>query len=651
MDPAFLKIFCFGKAGFNTTEGCLMGMGMGMGFGRMSRMAFEGENEPKVKISKELVFRSLKYFIPYWKHITAVFITITISSILGLVPPILVKNIIDNALPNKNLKLLGMLILASFCATLILSLLGVLENFLNTWVSRYIIYDMKNQMYKHLEYMSMKFFSTEKPGDIITRITSDIGGIQNVFNGTVVNLLRNALVLVTTAVALISMNWKLAILGMFIIPLFIIPTKKVGKVRWRIAMQTQQKTAELNQIIQETLSISGSILVKIFTKEKDEYEKFKKINLESTKLQIKEAMAGRWFGMVINLFTTMGPMFIYFYGGYLYIKGEISVGAIIAFVTLLNRLYGPVGQLSNIHVELTRSMALFQRIFDYFDKKHDIVDSPDAKPLPNIKGDIKFENVCFSYTGEQQTLKDISFTAPSGKMVALVGPSGAGKTTITNLIPRLYDADSGVISIDGIDIKKITIESLRSQIGVVTQDTYLFNGTIKENLLYAKSDATDEELVEACKAAYIHDFIMSLPQGYDTLVGNRGIKLSGGEKQRISIARVILKNPRIIIMDEATSSLDTVSESLIQMAIKPLLKNRTSIVIAHRLSTIIAADMILVVENGRIVEQGTHEQLLENNGLYKQLYDKQFKVRAQVEEASPEQGNESPDDEALLSFV
>jgi len=608
-----------------------MGMGFGgpppMGFGRHGLGKMKELDEVKVKVSGKMLARIGKYFIPYWKQMILVFLILIATSLLGLVPPVLVQKIIDEALPDKNITLLSILILVSLGSTFIIGLLGVLQSYLNSYISRYIIYDMKNQMYKHLQGMSLRFFSTVKQGEIITRMTSDIDGIQGVFSGTIVNFISNLFIIISTAALLISMNWKLAIAGMIVIPLFIAPTRKVGKVRWKIAMQTQEKIAKQNHIVQETLSISGSILMKIFTKEKEEYNNYKKVNLDSTKLQIKESMAGRWFMMVISIFTSIGPMIIYFFGGYLFIKGEVTVGEIIAFVTLLNRLYGPVNQITNIYVDITRSMALFQRIFDYFDQKQDVTDQPEAKEISSITGNIEFENVCFSYNKSKITLKNISFTAPSGKMIALVGPSGAGKTTITNLIPRLYDYDSGNIKIDGIDIRKFTLNSLRSHIGIVTQDTYLFNGTVKENLLYARSDATDEEIIEACKAAYIHDFIMTLPQGYDTLVGNRGIKLSGGEKQRISIARVILKNPQIIIMDEATSSLDTMSEYYIQKAIKPLLKNRTSIVIAHRLSTIMAADKILVIKDGEIVESGKHEELLQNGGLYKELYDKQFKVK------------------------
>ena len=551
----------------------------GMGFGRMR---FQDENLVRPEVTKDMLLRILRYFTPYWKQILIVILALLATSVLGLVPPLIIRNIIDNALPNKNLILLTKLALASLIVTIISGLISVGENYLNSWISNHIIYDIKNELYNHLEYMSLNFFSTVKPGEIITRMTSDVGGIRSVFSGTLVSTLQNVLVLITTAIALISMNWKLAILGMFIIPSFVFPTRKVGKVRWKIASETQKKITELNELIQETLSISGSTLMKIFTKEEECYENFTQINKEVTRLNIRESLAGRWFHMVIRIFTTIGPLIIYFYGGYLFIKDEITVGAIIAFVAMLNRLYGPVSRLSNIHIDITRSLTLFDRIFDYLDKKQEITDAPDAVDLPPIMGRVEFEDVDFSYNERQQTLKNINFSVEPGTMVALVGPSGAGKTTITNLIPRLYDINSGSIKIDGIDIRDVTLKSLRSQIGTVMQDPYIFNGTINENLLFAKTDASEEEIINACKAAYIHDFITSLPEEYETVVGNRGVKLSGGEKQRLSIAQMILNNPRIIILDEATSALDSVSESLIQKALEPILKERTSFVIAHR---------------------------------------------------------------------
>jgi len=442
-----------------------------------------------------------------------------------------------------------------------------------------------------------------------------------------VNALSSTFVLFSTAIVLVTINWKLALVGMIILPTFILPTRKVGKMRWKIATQSQEKISDLNQIIQETFSISGAILTKIFTKENDEYQKFEHMNEEVANLEIRESIVGRWFRMTITTFISIGPMLIYFYGGYLFIQGEISIGSIIAFVALLGRLYMPVSQLSNIHIDVTRSLALFTRIFEYFDQKLEIQDHPNATSIDKIKGKVVFEKVHFAYNSEVEVLQDISFSVAPGTMVALVGPSGSGKTTITNLIPRLYDVIDGSIKIDDQDIRDVTLESLRTQIGIVMQEPYLFNDTLEENLRYGKSNATQEEIINACKAAYIHDFIMTLPEKYKTVVGNRGIKLSGGEKQRVSIARVILKNPRIIILDEATSSLDSVSEEYIQKAMVPLLSDRTSFVIAHRLSTILASDQIIVLEDGIVAELGKHEELINKEGLYKHLYETQFKLQ------------------------
>ncbi|WP_257131620.1 MULTISPECIES: ABC transporter ATP-binding protein [unclassified Bacillus (in: firmicutes)] len=603
------------------------GGGPPMGPHGFGRMRFD-ENAQKPNITKALLLRIGKYFMPYWKQTLLVVLILLVTSVLGILPPIIIQHIVDTALPNKNLSLLVYLVLASLSTTIISGLLGVWQNYLNAYVAQNIIYDMRNQMYVHLQQMPLQFYSNVKQGEVITRMTADISGVKAVFDSTIVSFANNLFILISTAVTLLVMNWKLGILGLIIVPLFILPTRKMGSVRWSIAKQTQEKTSEQNHIIQETLSISGYLLMKLFTKEKREFKTFDEINVQSTTLKIKESMAGRWFMMILSTFTSIGPMLIYLYGGYLYFQGEITIGAIISFVALLGRLYGPVSQLTNLYVNITSSVALFERIFEYFDMKLTIKDRDNAVEMNVMNLDIEFEDVSFNYQKDKTALRNISFNAPSGTMTALVGPSGAGKTTITNLIPRLYDMTSGSIKIGGRDIREFTIQSLRSHIGLVTQDSYLFNGTIKENLLYAKDDASGEEIIEACKAAYIHDFIMELPNGYDTVVGNRGIKLSGGEKQRLSIARVLLKNPEIIILDEATSSLDTLSEFYIQSAIQGLLKNKTSIVIAHRLSTIMAADHIIVLQDGEIVEEGKHEELLMENGLYKELYKKQFGKKA-----------------------
>jgi len=584
------------------------------------------ETKEKPNISRQMLKRIAKYFLPYWKLLILLAISIIITSILGLLPAVFIKNIIDTALPQKNINLLIILIILSFAAIMFSGLVTVGQNYLNSWIAKYIMYDLRNSMFNHIQHMAIRFFSNVKTGEITSLMNNDIGGIETIFSSTFVQILQNVFIFAITAAMMFYTNWKLAVVGMLLLPLFIIPTRKVGKVRWKIAAQTQDKLADLNTIMHETLNISGTMLVKLFTREKHQEEKFEKINKEATKLQIKESLAGRWFFMAISTVVAIGPMIIYLVGGIMLIKySDITIGSIVMFVALLGRLYGPVTSFANISVDITRSLALFERIFKYFEMKQEIADKPEAIKLKKVDGFIKFNDVCFSYNEKMQTLKDINIDIKSGQLVAFVGSSGAGKTTITYLLPRFYDVNSGSITIDGHDIRDVSIESLRKQIGMVTQDTYLFNDSIRQNLLFSNPRAIEAEIFNVCKTANIHDMISALPDGYDTIVGDRGIKLSGGEKQRIAIARVLLKNPRIVILDEATSALDSVSESLIQSAIEPLLRGRTSLVIAHRLSTIMAADCIYVVEGGRIVEMGTNKQLLALNGVYKTLCDKQFK--------------------------
>ncbi len=579
-------------------------------------------------VSKELILRILGYLKPYWLQFTLVFLAILLSSVVGLFPSIITGRIVDQALGGKDLQLLIKLLILAFVTVAASQIIGVLESYINSWISRRIIFDMKNQMYDHLQHMPHAFFTTEKQGDIITRMNTDISGVSTVISGTLTSIVSNIATVVTTLVALFSMSWQLALVGIVVIPLLVIPTKAVGKTRWKLASQSQAKADEMNQLINETLSVSGSMLVKLFTREKEEYDRFVKVNEEVTQLSLKETRSGSWFRVAMGMFTQIGPLLIYFAGGYFIINNldtTLTVGTITATVALINRLYRPVESLLNIGVDFTRSLALFTRIFDYFDKVPAIV-SPENGKKPDVKdADIKYDHVSFSYIPEKPLLKDINFTVPGGTMYAVVGPSGSGKSTVVNFLPRLYDVDGGSVSIGGVDVRDFDLQYLRDCIGVVTQETYLFNGTIKENLLYARESATDEEIENACKIANIHDYIVSQPDGYDTIVGNRGLKLSGGEKQRISIARVILKDPKILILDEATSALDSISESSIQDALEHMMQGRTSIVIAHRLTTILKADKILVVKDGTIAEQGTHDELLALGGVYRELYETQFR--------------------------
>ena len=601
----------------------------------------EEEKSNMPKVTKELLVRILSYLKPYWLQFLFVFIAILLSATVGLLPSIITGKIVDQALVGKDMALLIKLLVAAFAALTVSQAIGVLESYINAWISQRIIFDMKNQMYNHLQYMPHSFFTTEKQGDIITRMNTDISGVSNVISGTLSRIVSNIATVITTLIALFSMSAPLALVGIVVIPLLILPTKTAGKTRWKLLTESQAKNDELNQVINETLSVSGSMLVKIFTREKQEYENFVKVNKEVTDISLKEQRSGKWFGMLMGMFTQVGPLLIYFAGGYFIISkmdSSLTVGTITATVALINRLYRPVESLLNLQVDFTRSLALFTRIFDYFDRENTIV-SPENGLKPDVTDQpIVYDHVKFSYTPDKELLKDINFTVPGGKMYAIVGPSGSGKSTVVNLIPRLYDVDGGRVTVAGTDVRDFNLEYLRKCIGVVTQETYLFNGTILENLRYAKDDATEAEIEEACRIANIHDFIVAQPDGYNTEVGNRGLKLSGGEKQRISIARVILKDPKILILDEATSALDSISENSIQDALEAMMKGRTSIVIAHRLSTILKADCILVVKDGIIAEQGTHEELLAMNGTYRELYETQF--RKAIEYESGNRGDE-----------
>ena len=584
----------------------------------------EKANQPKV--TWPLIKRIFSYLRPYWKQMLLVMTALFISSSFSLAPSILTGKIIDEGLIGRDMQALIFYIALSLAVTLGANLIGVLESYLNTWIAQHITFDMRNKMYRHLQQMSQSFFTSNNQGDIITRMTSDIGGVQRVITDTLSSILSNSTTLIVALIAMYQKDWRLATLGVMIVPLFTIPTRKAGKTRWTLTREAQACNDEINGILNETLSVSGQLLVKLFGKEDEEYGKYQTVNKKMIALNIKESMAGRWFRVALSTFASIGPMLLYLVGGMLIMQDDTSltVGDITVFVALLGRMYGPVNQLLNIQVDWIRSMALFTRIFEYYDMPIEIQNAPDAQTPKEAHGAVEFANVGFSYDGERQILHDINFSLPRGKSVAIVGPSGSGKSTIINLIPRLYDVQSGSVLFDGIDVRKLDLSFLRKNVGIVSQETYLFNGSIRDNLLYAKPDATEAELVEACQKANIYDFISRQETGLDTIVGNRGLKLSGGEKQRISIARVLLKNPALLIFDEATSALDSISESKIQEAIDPLIKTRTSILIAHRLSTILAADEILVVKDGEIVERGRHQDLVGRGGVYSELYNTQF---------------------------
>lgn len=598
------------------------------GITKRSGWGFLSEKEKinRPKITRELLLRIGSYLKPYWKQMLLVVATILMSSVLSIMPAVLTGRIIDEGLIGRDLNLLVRLLLISLAVTLGANLIGVLESYLNTWIGQHITYDMRNSMYRHLQSMPHQFFTTNHPGEIITRMTSDISGVQQLITGTLTGILSNIITLGVSLVAMYQKNWILATISIIIVPFFTLPTKRVGKARWSLTREAQARNDEVNGILNETLSVSGQLLVKLFNREEAEITRYEVANHQMIRLNIRERMAGRWFRVILGTFASIGPMLIYLVGGLLIIRygSDLSVGDITVLVALLSRMYSPVNSLMGIQVDWIRSMALFTRIFEYFDLPVDIASDQNAVVPHSAQGNINFSHVDFAYEPDRPILRDVSFSLESGKSIAIVGPSGSGKSTISNLIPRLYDVSKGSITFDGIDVRKLDLGWLRQNVAIVTQETYLFNGTIRDNLLYAKPMAMEDELVSACIKANIYDFISKQPIGFDTLVGNRGLKLSGGEKQRISIARALLKDPAVLIFDEATSSLDSISEQLIQKAIDPLISTRTSIIIAHRLSTILAADEILVMKEGRIAERGTHTDLLEAGGGYTELYETQF---------------------------
>ncbi len=590
----------------------------------------EHEKNKSPEITLPLLKRIFSFLLPYKKELFGVFIVILISSVLGVIPSVLTGRIIDDGLIGKNFEILIRLVIMAVILVIFSNAVTLFEAYLNARIAQGVTYDMKNKLYSHLQNMSYGFFMNRRQGEIITRMTEDVTGVQNVISQTLTKALKNIGTITITAITLFKTNWILALMGFIFVPLFMIPTKLAGRKRWKIAREIQSNYDESNQILNETLGISGQMLVKLFNREEEEYTKFEKINREVYKLGIKELLTGKFFFITINIYSNCLPLLVYLVGGILMMKYQIgpkvTVGELSIIVTLLTRIHHPLDELLNLNVDITRSLALFERIFEYFDIEPGIKDEPDAIKVGRLHGDIEFKNVSFCYDEDQQILHNINFTIHTGETFALVGSSGAGKSTLITLLPRLYDVSSGGITIDGIDIRNMTQKSLRENIGMVTQDTYLFNASILENLRYANKNASFEEIVEACKRANIHDFIDSLPEKYDTLVGNRGLRLSGGEKQRISIARVILKDPPIIILDEATSSLDSISENHIQKAIQPLLKNRTALVVAHRLSTIISSDEIAVIENGTIASMGTHENLIKASDTYRKFFETQFRV-------------------------
>ncbi len=552
---------------------------------------------------------------------------ILVTAALGVAPAFLTKAIINKALLPHDLHLLWILVLVMIAVPVISSAIGVGQTYVTTVVGQHVMQDLRNRLYEHLQAMSLRFFTGARTGDLQSRLQNDVGGVQSVVTNTVSSVLSNLATVLSTVIAMVLLSWQLTLLSLAVVPVFVYLTWRVGRARRAISKETQESLAELTTMTEETLSVSGILLAKVFDRRRDAIERYRAENRRLAQLQVRQQMVGRSFFALIQTFFAASPALIYLVAGY----SHLSLGTIVAFTTLQTRLLFPIGNMLQTSVEVQSSLALFDRIFQYLDLPHDIVDAPDAFALPTeeIRGEVALHDVYFRYeemdgATRAWTLEDVSLEVRPGQLAALVGPSGAGKTTISYLVPRLYDVVEGRVTLDGHDVRTLTQESIAAAIGMVTQETYLFHASVRANLLYAKPDATDEDLEAAARAAAIHERILQLSDGYDTVVGERGYRMSGGEKQRLAIARVLLKNPRVLILDEATSALDTASERLVQAALEPLMGGRTTIAIAHRLSTILAADVIFVLDHGRIVEQGTHEELLETGGLYASLYRQQF---------------------------
>ncbi|MGZ6347162.1 MAG: ABC transporter ATP-binding protein [Anaerolineales bacterium] len=640
--------------------------------------AYMRSGDEKPKVTRALLLRVLNYARPYWSQIIGMLVMILLSTGLSLITPLIFRQMIDKVLPSKDLHSLVLLAVALLFVPIFNGVISVIQRRLNVQVGEGVIYDLRVALFGKLQRMSLRFFTNTKVGEMMSRLNNDVVGAQNAISNTIVNIITNIIEAVALLAVMLSLEWKLTLVSVLILPLFIFAAQRLGGVLRDLARKQMEANARMNAHMNETLNIGGALLVKLFGRANEETNRFRQRAASVRNMGIDRAVVGSTFFMILGLVGAVGTALVYGLGGWYVIQGTFTVGTIVAFGSYLAQLYGTLQGLASAPVDFSTSMVSFERVFEVIDLPRDIPEKENALVLHNVQGNLEFEDVTFNYSvDETKLLKDvkrygrmedvgavlssaesipngdgkekieepafieekiegtsqardvalegISFKAASGQLVALVGPSGAGKTTVTYLIPRLYDPSSGVIRIDGTDVKEVTLDSLATAIGMVTQENYLFHDTIRTNLVYAKPEATQMEIEAAAKAANIHQFIMDLPDRYETIVGERGYRLSGGEKQRIALARVILKDPRILVLDEATSHLDSESEALIQEALKRVMAGRTSIVIAHRLSTILAADLILVMDRGKIVERGSHEQLVGMGGVYSQLYETQFR--------------------------